>query len=180
MAKNTKTPVPDFEKMGEEIIASLPSEVAELAKSFFRSSFDKEGFTDYGFVAWPKRKDNATHPLLFKSHALKDSIKISSAKIERVEVTAGEGIPYAAIHNTGGHITVRLTEKSRKFFWYMYKSTGNTKWKWMALAKKNQSSPTLTIKIPKRKYIGDSQELNKSIHTLITDKIVREFGKIKT
>ena len=41
---------------------------------------------------------------------------------------------YGKFHEYGARITV--TPKSRRFFWYKYKATGNEIWKWMALTKK--------------------------------------------
>ena len=40
-------------------------------------------------------------------------------------------VPYAAIHNEGGKITV--TGKMKKFFWAKFKETGEVGWKYMAL-----------------------------------------------
>jgi len=80
-----------------------------------------------------------------------------------VEVTAGEGVPYAAIQNNGGTITVKMTDKMRKYFWYMYKQTGKGMWKGLALTKKE----TLTIKIPQRQFIGNSDTLDKNIDKYI-------------
>lgn len=73
-----KFPIPDFSAMAEQLLNNIAPEIAEEAKSFFIGSFDKGGFTDYGFAAWPKRKDQEPHKILFKSDALKDSIHIKS------------------------------------------------------------------------------------------------------
>ena len=53
----------------------------------------------------------------------KNSINITQADFSGVEITAGEGINYGAIHNEGGTITVKVTPKMKKFFWAMYKKT---------------------------------------------------------
>jgi len=160
-------PIPDFEAMAAHLLNSIAPEIATEALAFFKGSFDKQGFTDYGFIAWPKRKDQEPHTLLFKSHALKDSLHIASQTASRIEIIAGEGLPYAEIHNKGGVINVTLTPKARKYFWYMYKQTENQKWKWMAITKKER----LTIRIPQRQYIGSSQELDKHINRIIGEKL---------
>lgn len=163
--------IPDFNAMATSLINALPPNVSEMAKGFFKGSFIKEGFTDYAFIAWPKRKDTDTHKVLTRSQALRDSVVVKSATPQRIEIAAGEGLPYAAIHNTGGTITVRVTDKARKFFWYMYKQSKNEKWKWMALTKKE----SFTLKIPQRQYIGESQELLKRIDNYINQQIITTF-----
>ena len=162
-----KNQIPDFEGAAERLLKNLPQEVAEMAKGFFKDSFHKEGFTDNSFIAWAKRKDTALHKILSNTHALRDSITIVSATMKRIEVEAGKGIPYAAIHNTGGTIVIRVTEKAKRYFWFMFKKTEDIKWKYMALTKKE----TLTIVIPQRQYIGESQQLLKNIDSLIISRI---------
>lgn len=180
---NTKNEVPDFEKMAELFFTGLSPHVAEKAKGFFKGSFFKQGFTDQSFIAWPQRKDDQTwghtHKILTQSHFLRDSIIIAQATKDVVEIEAGRGVPYAAIHNTGGIIKVRVTAKSRKFFWWVYLSLTKhyaeginppphiLKWKKMALTKKSH----LTIKMPQRQYIGDSMQLLKEIDQYIVNKI---------
>lgn len=145
-----KYKVPDFEKIAKEALEGLPEKVGEKARAFFLSSFIKEGFTDTSFMAWPKRKDVLSHKILSQSLALRASVKVTQADLKRVVVNAGQGIPYAALHNEGGFISVTLTERMRRYFWYMYKKTGEEKYKWMAISKKDR----LSMRIPKRQYIG--------------------------
>lgn len=165
---NTSIEAPDFEAMVRAFFTGLAPEVGDIAVAFFRASFDNGGFTDYSFKEWPKGKD-ISRVLMQNTHALKNSIQVTSATADRVIVSAGEGLPYAEIHNTGGVITVKVTEKMRRFFWYKYKETEASYWKWMALTKKD----VLTIKIPQRQYIGDSQALLNDIDKFIAERIKR-------
>ncbi|MCK0203822.1 hypothetical protein MWN41_12435, partial [Ornithobacterium rhinotracheale] len=128
---------PDFVALAEKALKNIPAKVAEQARNHFMSSFIKEGFTDNSFIAWPKRKDTLPHKILSQSYALKNSIKISRADLKQIVISAGEGIPYAAIHNEGGNITVPITQKMRKYFWVMYKKTGEERYKYMAITKKD-------------------------------------------
>lgn len=102
---------------------------------------------------------------------MKNSIIITQANRKGVQIEAGKGIPYAEIHNTGGVISVRITEKARRYFWYMYRQTKENKWKWMALTKKER----VRIAIPQRQYIGESQLLLKDIDKHIAQTIVETF-----
>lgn len=166
---------PDFRKMAEEALRDMPKDVGEKARAFFLQSFIKEGFTDNSFIAWPKRKDKAPHKLLSQSLALRNSITVDKATLDQIVVSAGKGLPYAAIHNSGGTISVKVTDRMRKYFWYMHKKTGQAKYKWMALTKKERFS----IHIPKRQYIGESYTLNQKIDHLFIEAIKKGEKRIR-
>ena len=173
--KNTDLPTPDFRKIAEEVMKDLPKKAGEKALQFFLASFIKQGFTDTSFIPWVKRKDDLTHKLLNQSYALKASGKIDKADLTEVNISFGEGLNYAAIHNEGGTITVKVSAKMKRFFWYMYKKTEDEKWKWMALTK----NETLTIKIPKRQYIGGSETLMNNLDKMFIDRIKQYFNSLK-
>jgi phage gpG-like protein len=69
-----------------------------------------------------------------------------------VEVTWGEGLPYAKIHQFGGVIDQTITDQQRRFFWAKYYSSENEMFKAMALSK------TLHIVIPQRRYLRIQDE----------------------
>lgn len=167
MAKPSEIQVPDFRRIAEEALKDLPDKVGELAVSFFKASFDQEGFTDFSFMAWPKRLHSYSHPLMRKSMNLQNSIRVSEASLKRVEVSAGEGLPYAELHNQGGTVSVELTDKMRKYFWAMYYKTNELRYKYMALTKE----PRMVIKMPQRQFIGESEALNKQIDALFIEQI---------
>ena len=173
--KNTDLPTPDFRKIAEEVMKDLPEKAGEKALQFFLASFIKQGFTDTSFIPWVKRKDDLSHKLLNQSYALKASGKIDKADLTEVNISFGEGLNYAAIHNEGGTITVKVSTKMKRFFWYMYKKTEDEKWKWMALTK----NETLTIKIPKRQYIGESETLMNELDKMFIDRIKQYFNSLK-
>ncbi len=66
-----------------------------------------------------------------------------------IETSVGSDVIYAAIQEEGGTTHPNVTDRMRKFAWFMFFKTGDEKFKRMALTKKNQ----LTIKIPARPYI---------------------------
>lgn len=167
--------IPDFRKIAEEALKRLPAEAGAHARAFFLESFIKQGFTDTSFIAWPNRKDTDSHKMLSQSLALRGSIRVSRADMQRVEVNAGEGLPYAGIHNNGGVISVRVTDRLRRFCWYMYKKTEQDKWKWMALTKKE----TLSIRIPKRQFIGNSHTLSKELDMIFIQRIIEAQKNLK-
>lgn len=171
---------PDFEKaIDKAFIKITAAEAAVRAVRFFKGSFDKGGFTDHSFIAWPKRKDDEQHPVLKDQSRLRNSIHVIENNIERIVIGVDSSIPYAEIHNTGGTITVPVTDKFRKFCWaiFLQLSRGSAyasglpddilKWKFMALTKKQ----TLTIKIPQRQFIGESETLLKELDEMFAKKI---------
>lgn len=163
--------IPDFQKIGKELIKDAQT-IAEVEMvNFVMSNFEKQGFTDSGFKAWEKRKNNADpgRAVLVKSGALMDSVKITESNPERVVLSASA--KHAQIHNEGGTINIPVTDKMRKYFWFMYKRTEEGKWKGMALTKKSH----FNVKIPKRQYMGDSISFNKNIENLFFKAIVERF-----
>lgn len=63
-------------------------------------------------------------------------------------------VPYAAIHEFGGTITISITQKMRSFFWAMYIETKEENWKYMALTKKTE----FEVVMGERAYIAPAIE----------------------
>jgi phage gpG-like protein len=84
---------------------------------------------------------------------------------------------YGNIHNTGGTITIPANKKSERFFWAMYAHapSGVEKSRWKAMALKMRSGKSITLKIPKRKFIGESEKLNQKIADKI-DVVYQKFN----
>jgi hypothetical protein len=101
------------------------------------------------------------------------------------EVTIINDVEYANIHNEGGEVNPRVTEKMKRFAWYKVYSIAKIRkrkpgekrrkkgtakplppeaeiWKALALTKNR-----LHIKIPQRRFIGDSKALQQKIDELI-------------
>lgn len=174
MANKPKTP--DFEAMAKEMLKDAPKDIAERARAFFLSSFIREGFTDASFIPWPKRANpDAGGKILSQSLELKNSIRITEMTMQRIVIKAGEGLPYAAIHNNGGRISIPITLKMRKFFWAMYYKTEDNKWKYMALNQKDN----MTVDIPKRQFIGNSMTLDNKIDQWMINNILKAEKNLK-
>ena len=183
-------------ELGELMRRKLPVIVGRMAKDHFQDNFRKGGFMNNGLQKWPqsKRQRSGTGsaaaqygPLLSGRNHLFGSIKYMPGDY-RVKVA--NGVPYAAIHNEGGTATPTVTPKMRRFAWAMYyKAVGKKKgkkktkeagtqknaaagvWKALALTKKQK----LSIKIPKRKFLGESEELTKKINNTIEQQIIKNM-----
>lgn len=164
-----------------------PVAIGNLAVEHFKDNFRKGGFVDRSLEEWQPVKRLGTlagaagqyGPLLSSRNHLYSSL-IYRPGIARVTITTP--VAYAPIHNEGGVTHPTVTPKMRKFAWYKYYSYGGGKskgaeepenaavWKRIALTKKQK----LAVKIPQRKFIGESAVLTKKIQ----DKITAEITKI--
>ena len=159
--------VPDFESMFNKIKQQAPRAASVIALNHFKDSFQKQGFTDEAFTAWDSRRGD-TRPggaILTQTGHLRDSLNISTVTKTKVEIV--NSAPYASIHNEGGTLTIAITPKMRKYFWFMFGNTGESKFKFMALTKKNN----MVIKMPKRQFMGDSAVMTTKFDKWMIDQI---------
>jgi hypothetical protein len=113
------------------------------------------------------------------------------------EVTIINDVEYASIHNEGGEVNPRVTEKMKWFAWYKVYSIAKIRKRkpgekrrkkgtakplppeaemWKALALKKTR---LHIKIPQRRFIGDSKALQQKIDELIIKTIPQKSRKME-
>lgn len=163
--------IPNFQAIGVKLVKDTMRYASVKALNFFKDSFHKQGWTDASFVPWEKRKDDQRPggAVLTQTGNLRDSLQVLRRSATKIEF--GTHSPYAKAHNEGETIIVPITERSRRFFWLMYRLTEQPKWKWMALTKKTQ----LTVKMPKRQFIGESQALNQTMDTWVVNQILKRF-----
>ena len=176
--------VPDFNKIAKQLIQDAQT-IAEVEMiNFVMRNFAEQGFMDSTFQPWAERKldDDSGRAVLTKSAALRDSVKLTQSSPERVIV--GSDAIHAHIHNEGGIINIPITKKMRKFFWFKYYQIADKKgnivsgsateasmYKAMALSRKTH----LTVKMPKRQFMGNSQTFNRDIDAKFLKMIERRF-----
>lgn len=159
MPKPRRNEFPNFANMGKginDLIRALPRVAGVTAVNFFKDSFNRKGFIDSSFVHWQTRKSDGRGSLMLQTGDLKRSIK---KDIGSTYVEVSSDTPYSKLHNEGGLVTINITKKSRKFFWYMFHKTEDEMWKYLALTKKQ----TISFQMPKRQFMGESQLLMKRI-----------------
>ncbi len=166
-------PTPDFLAMGQQLIKDIRIVAEKEGVDFFQKSFDDEGFTDVAFMPWAKRADTADYKILQRTAFLKNSIQVFDSSNQRI--VFGSDAEYAQIHNEGGTVVIPITEKSRKYFWFMYKVTGLGRWKAMALTKKE----SFTFIMPQRQFIGESQTFMNWLDTELKTMINKRFKQLK-
>jgi phage gpG-like protein len=165
MAKDIKQLAADIARHQKELSRYMkrdaPRIAGKLGVDHFRESFDNEGFTNNGLHKWPARKHDTGRKILTgETKELQDSIDYD---INLAKVGFGFDVAYGSIHNQGGITHPSVTKKSRKWAWYMFKKTGDPKYKGLAMTRKTR----LEVRIQQRQSIGHSKELIDKVDTRI-------------
>lgn len=171
----------------QKIIRNILSDIRVEMSDEFDRNFERQAFFS---EAWQRRK-SPTRPggsILIDTGKLRQSI---SSRSTENSITFFSTLPYAAIHNDGGEI--KVTRKMKAFFWHKYYETtgsfGRKKngerrndkrtvqlsteaefWKFMALMKEGKS-----IKIPRRRFLGASPEVEKVVKEIIEENLTDYF-----
>lgn len=166
-----------------KILSRILNDIRVEMTDEFDRNFERESF--FG-EAWQRRR-SPTRPgghILVNTGRLRRSIQ---SRTTENSITFFTNEPYAAIHNEGGEIVV--TAKMKRYFWHKYyEATGsfgrkkdgsrrNDKrtlqlseeaefWKFMALKKAGT-----TIRIPRRRFLGTSPEVEDAVRKIIEDNI---------
>lgn len=185
----------------EEVDDRLPRKLGVLAVQHFKQNFRDSGFRNGGLQPW-KRSLREVSGDKRASSRYKTLTSARNHLMNSTESIVGKGyvsivnsVPYASIHNEGGTINqnIPISQDMRKFAWAMFfksagihkgkKSKGATspenlspealKWRGLALTKK--STLSRSIQIPKRQFIGESQELTE----IVTNEIEQTIEKVK-
>lgn len=163
-----------IEKQLKTLVLQMPLLLGNEAVNFFQENFTKrEGFIDKSREKWKKRKqEDAGRGILIKSGRLVRSIRISSLSPSRVTISTD--VPYAEAHNEGQTLKPKVTPKMRKFAWAKYYESNKQEemWKRIALTKKE----TLNIKMPQRKFMGESEHLRAKLNRLIERELKKRLG----
>lgn len=163
--------IPDFNAVAKKLIKDAQT-IAEVEMiNFINRNFENQGFMDGSLQPWTGRKNgnDTGRAILKKTGELQDRISVTSSSSKQIVVTAAA--KYAKLHNEGGTVNIPVTPKMKKWFWYMYKTTKNERYKAMALSKKTAFSFTM----PQRQFMGPSIAFNKLIEQKFLNMIEMRF-----
>jgi phage gpG-like protein len=150
----------------------------EFDRNFERKAFFNQTWKDTKF---PNKRGS----LMMRTGKLRRSLR---ARVSGNAISFTSSMPYAAIHNEGGTITV--TAKMKKYFWAMYYNTiGQVKTHGRA-SKRNTALTAEAafykamalkpigskIKIEQRQFIGHHPQVNTIVKTVV-DANMREIEK---
>jgi len=165
----------------------LPPVIGAMGLSFFLQSFAKQGWTGDSFQPWEARKDtkNTRKLLIGKSGGTKNASHLhlrpqvanSLKKTTWQEILFDvSGVPYARIHNEGGVINKRASEKVTHFRFHESGNLRFAKSKKADFAMKNKVKAH-SITMPKRQYIGYSSTLMKQIESRVNSEMIKILGR---
>lgn len=152
----------------------FPRKAGKVALDHFRENFDNEGYVDGGLHQWddPKRKrQKGKAATQYKTlHSGRNNLRNSlRARVEGGKVIIHTDVEYAYIHNYGGNINHTITRKqrARAMQTHIDKTEAQHRKKndiWKGLALTGRTS--YVIKMPKRQFIGPSQELKEALRSM--------------
>ena len=180
----------DIDEQVRRIFGSILRDIQVELGDEFDQNFERQAFFS---EKWARRK-SPTRPgghILVDSGGLRQSIR---SEIRESSIVFLSDHPAAAIHNEGGEI--KVTAKMKRFFWHKYYaatgSFGRRKdgslrqdkknrqltseadfWKAMALMKVGN-----TIKIPQRKFLGTSPEVEAAVRQIIEENLTEYINNI--
>jgi phage gpG-like protein len=162
----------EIKKKYRNLKTKMPRIIGQVAVNFTKDNFRRQGFLNGGHVnKWKKRKGfdaGKKRSLLTNTGRLKRSVGVIRASPSEI-VIGTRGVNYGKIHNEGGTIRQTVTNKQRSFFWAKFKATGNQLYKRMALSQK------LEIRISKRKFMGNSSDLQAEMERKIKLELLKIF-----
>jgi phage gpG-like protein len=173
MPQNSDT-AKELERKVERFISLTLKDIGTKIGKEFDRNFEREAFFN---EHWARRKynDDESRGLLTRTGALRRSIKTETTGHS---VVFSSDLPYAAIHNEGGAITV--TRKMKRYFWYLYRQlTDNYRrppteeaffCKRMALKRAGSR-----IVMPCRRFIGMHPEVERIIREIVENNSKRIF-----
>ena len=174
----------------KKVVGRILKDIQVEMSDEFDKNFEREAFFS---EKWQRR----TSPIRDEGRAiLTDSGALRKSIVSRTSensITFFTTLPYAAIHNDGGEIVV--TKRMKRFFWHKYYEatgsfgrrkdgrlrkdqrnarleTSSDFWKFMALKKAGS-----TIKIPRRRFLGTSPEVEQAVREIVEENLTEYFSK---
>ena len=172
----------------KKVVARILKDIQVEMSDEFDKNFERQAFFS---EKWQRRKSpirDEARAILTDTGALRKSI---GSRPTENSITFFTSLPYAAIHNDGGEIVV--TGRMKRFFWHKYyEATGSFGRRkdgklrkdkrnarldteadfWMFMALKKEGS---TIKIPRRRFLGTSPEVEKAVREIVEENLTEYF-----
>lgn len=132
--------------------AEAMKKAAEMMARSIDLNFEMGGRPPWEPLGGQYRYADARNPLTASGRLRKSMYTDYSGTMAMVSV--GKDLPYARIMREGGTFTIPITKNMKSFFWAKWYSTGDDKWKYMALSNRS----VFVIHIPPREYMSLPQE----------------------
>lgn len=160
MAKDIRQLATDLQRhskgLGSYMRGKAPRIVGKMGVDHFQENFNQQGFVNNGVRPWPERKtDTGRRILTGETRELENSIGYEASSNR---VSWGSDVVYASIHNRGGK-TKAHEIRARRGKALKFAGKGGD------IYRRKVNHPG--SQIPKRQFIGHSQELIESINARI-------------
>lgn len=158
--------IPDFLQIAQKLIIDVRRYAKVYCLQWFDDSFQKQGFTDAAFVAWPKRDPDRDpgRAVLIDTTFLRKSLKVISDTDKQIQF--GTHVPYASVHNNGER--VRAVQNVRA-----HSRTRNGK---------REQVKAHTRKIDRqykeRRFIGPSKKMMSGLDAWVHQELIKRFNDI--
>lgn len=169
-----------------KIIRQILRDVKIVLSDEFDRNFERQAFFSDKWQRRSRRASARNNATLIDTGRLRRSI---TSRSDATSITFYTTEPYAAIHNEGGEI--KVTAKMKRFFWAKYyetsgafgrsrgsrrasagdKATEAEFWRVMALMRVGS-----TIKIPRRRFLGASPEVESAVKEIIEENLSEYLG----
>lgn len=151
-------------------VTTLPRRAAVLAVAFSKQRFRDQAWVDNSTEPWKKRakgwakasRKRQGRAVLVDTGRLKRSIRTISADANRAVI--GTDAPYAQAHNNG--FRGRVSQQVRGFTRKGKRGTQQVR----------AHSRTRSVNLPRRRFIGASDILDKQITRMMTAEIIRAIN----
>jgi phage gpG-like protein len=153
-----KIDLTQFNKLISEIEKDYKDLMPRIGNEIVNHSHEAFSKQAWDGVSWTNKHGSSN--LLIGSGSLRRSIRLDHYDHTSCLVISDE--VYSEIQNEGGRIE-DTNGGMQSFCWAKYYETGEENWKWSALKLKRDGY----IDIPKRQFLGESEELNKRIEKLL-------------
>lgn len=151
-------------KKYSELKRKLPKLIGNEAVNFALDNFRKQGWQDGHLYPWKKRRPGATRnsgrAILVDTGRGRRSIRVGTLSNNRVTIV---GIDYMGAHNEGAHITGPQNVRS-----HTRRYRGRR-----VNVRRHQRH--VNIRLPRRRFIGDSVTLNNRINRMVKLKLLKVF-----
>lgn len=158
-----------------QVYAMLPNEIAATAVNFSKERFREQAWLDKTKEPWKPRArrrkggPKKSQTLLVNTGRLKRGVRKVTANQDVVII--GNDVPYAQIQNDGGTIKGTATVKQYTKKEYQRQRKGRKE----TVKSHNVQSHTrkMNIKIPSRRFIGNSYTLERRLYLLIASRFAK-------
>lgn len=183
---NNEEVIKAVEQRVRAAIRTLPRLVGNEAVNFSKDSFRRQGWLGDSFQPWPARKAggkwgktprNKGRAILIDTGKMRRATRVISADLQEIKI--GNDVPYAQAHNDG--VSLRSVTQHVKAHRRKRKQNNVSG----ARGKKIASGITfvksherkIRVKIPRRRFIGNSPYLNRNISRLIASQINKAINQ---